>query len=81
MNAVETQRLTRTRPRLWSAAMPRKDADLEKPQGGPGSARKKPGDAKTKDVGGDREARLAEALRANLRRRKSGAGEIDKKED
>ncbi|MEO1240656.1 MAG: hypothetical protein AAFX54_02000 [Pseudomonadota bacterium] len=81
MNAVETQRLTLARSRLWSAAMPRKDADLEKPQGGPGSARKKPGGPGTKDVGGDREARLAEALRANLRRRKSGAGEIDKKED
>jgi hypothetical protein len=52
------------------------------------AAPKKPGSANTVNAGsgGAREVRLAEALRANLRRRKAGlqgagAQEIDKKED
>ncbi|MHA7870857.1 MAG: hypothetical protein ACX939_00765 [Hyphococcus sp.] len=50
--------------------------DGDEPRDGPGSAAKKTND-KTKE---DREARLAEALRANLRRRKQ-SGETKQEDD
>ncbi|MEX6634200.1 hypothetical protein [Hyphococcus lacteus] len=44
------------------------------------SVKKKPASV-NKDKHEKREARLAAALRANLRRRKAGPGDTDKKED
>jgi len=60
--------------------MPSKPPSGETPQLRPTSAAKKPsapGKAKTMD----KEARLAEALRENLRRRKAGSGTENKKDD
>jgi len=58
--------------------MPEDVEDRKPPQERPDAAAKKPGGpAKAKSA--EREARLAEALRENLRRRKARAG--DRKED
>ncbi len=77
--------LTRPVPAIWSAAMPRDNSDSKKPEMRPEKAPEKPVDPSTKaatgKIGSDREQRLAEALRANLRRRKSGSSPSDKKED
>ena len=65
--------------------MPSDKTDSKKPEMRPEKALKKPADppkkAATGATGSDRELRLAEALRANLRRRKSGHSPSDKKED
>jgi len=65
--------------------MPEENTDDKKPQARPEKAPKKPAAPARSDIAGksgiDREQRLAEALRANLRRRKSGANETDKKEE
>jgi len=53
----------------------RKDA----PQDRPADASKKPGGA-SRAKSDERQVRLAEALRANLRRRKVSAGKTDKKD-
>lgn len=60
--------------------MPDNKAEPSKSQDGPGGARKKPDAAKNK-ASGAREERLAEALRANLRRRKQGGEPVEKKDD
>ena len=60
--------LTGRAARLWSAAMSKKDAGA--PPAGRNAAAKPPNGKAMKRQ--DREARLAAALRANLRRRKGG---------
>lgn len=64
---------------------PKSTAPQDGPEDGPAAAPKKT-DGPVKAKSGGREARLAEALRANLRRRKAPApspegGATDKKED
>ncbi|MEX0645368.1 MAG: hypothetical protein WD076_08655 [Parvularculaceae bacterium] len=54
--------------RLWSAAMSKEDAGAP-PESRKAAAKPPNGKAKKRQ---DREARLAEALRENLRRRKAG---------
>jgi len=70
--------LTDTGLRLWSAAMPINPPENEKPCEDQTGAAKKPDardNGKPKAKSAKREARLAEALRDNLRRRKQGAKE------
>ena len=60
--------------------MPDKKAKPQQSQEGPDGARKKP-DAEKNKGSNAREERLAEALRANLRRRKQGGEHSEKKDD
>ena len=66
--ALHHLQLTPLRPRLWSRPMSNKTETGEKPQSEQAKAQKSPrADGKSES----RETRLAEALRANLRRRKA----------
>ena len=60
--------------------MPDNKAKPQQSQEGPGNARKKP-DAAKNEASDAREDRLAEALRANLRRRKQGGERVEKKDN
>ena len=69
--------LTGGRAPVWSAAMPQDDP--KEPRARPQTAAQSTdAAAKSRSGGGkDREARLAEALRANLRRRKAAPRSVD----
>ncbi len=70
--------MTALRLGLWSAAMPTDMPEDEQSQARPAAAAKKTKPAAK--PGGEREDRLAEALRENLRRRKAAKQTQDKKE-
>ncbi len=73
--------MTALRLGLWSAAMPTDMPEDEQSQGRPAAAAKKTKPAgKPKTASDEREDRLAEALRENLRRRKAAKQQQDEKE-